>query len=85
MDREKYIYKNRSTLLDIFPVQVKSMNHKIYVFGYKYPYDDENPTKNRLGTKKKKRCIQPQKHVYIEMIIYLPAAAYYWYRAIAFD
>jgi len=38
------------TLLDIFPVPVKSMNHK-YVFVNKYPYDDENPTKNRSGTK----------------------------------
>lgn len=79
--REKQLFqliflylKNYSTLLDFFPVLLKSMNHK-YVFSL---------TSTHMTTKtpqkivqEQKTCIQPQKHVYIEITIYLPAAAYW--------
>jgi len=59
---KKKLNKQHSTLLNIYPLQGKSMNHK-YLF-VNSTHDNEYLTKNRSETKKKR--VSSPKHIFFK-------------------
>lgn len=59
----------KRTLLDIFPIPGKSMNHK-YIFVNKYLYNHDNETFTKNQSETKNECIQYKQHYNIILINY---------------